>query len=189
MERTLKIQEATVQTVQVEIKALKVGKKQVTMGLFRQLPYAILLDPQTVQLRGLPWGHVNYWWDGDGSSSGLHGDKLHIVWQDGDTLRRGIVSQRPDMTIMARLGVREREHLTNGFLLTLPTAETFAVQRSTTGGFRSDVVLNGTAWDIRLEPPALNTLQYYWSMVHHDLQAAAQTKAQQEVEREQWALR
>jgi hypothetical protein len=93
---TVTIREATVQTVQIEIKALKVGKKQVTMGLFRQLPLASLIDPDSVQLQGIPWGHVIYWWDGDGRpSSTSTRTLLHIVWQDGDTLRRAIVSAEP----------------------------------------------------------------------------------------------
>ena len=57
--------EATIQTASVEIQTLRVGKKQVAMGLFRQLPHDLLLDPETLQLRGVPWGHANNRWDGD----------------------------------------------------------------------------------------------------------------------------
>ena len=75
-QRILTTHEATVQTVQVEIQVLKVGKKQVTMGLFRQLPREVLLDPDTLQLRGVPWGHVQYWWEGATGAGTAAGDRL-----------------------------------------------------------------------------------------------------------------
>src|SRR5262245_11106481 len=90
MPAILKVQEAKVQTAQITIKALKVGAKQVTMGLFRQLPYKQILDPETVELRGLPWGHVEYFWESCGydQEEGSHGPKRHIVWQLDDVLYR-----------------------------------------------------------------------------------------------------
>ena len=53
---TITTKEATIDTVQVEIQTLRVNNKQVTMGLFRQLPLASLLDHRDIRLRGLPWG-------------------------------------------------------------------------------------------------------------------------------------
>jgi hypothetical protein len=90
--KTLTTHEATIQTAQVEIQVLKVGKKQVTMGLFRQLPVAPLVDVDSLALRGDPWGQVNYWWDGDGRDSYFgRGECRHIVWQDGPVLHRSLV--------------------------------------------------------------------------------------------------
>jgi hypothetical protein len=112
----LTAQEATIKTAQVEIQVLKVGNKQVTMGMFRQLPYRDLInwlnlpiedlsqanDPTIV--RGEPWGHVNYWWTGDDEKDDTytdeygrwlpHGEKRHIVWQDEEQLCRAIVCER-----------------------------------------------------------------------------------------------
>lgn len=88
--------EATVQTVQVEIQVMKVGKKAVTMGLFRQLPHRPVLDVDTLAFQGTPWGRVNYWWDGD--ERRYHGENqrfLHIVWQADDCLYRAVVSNLP----------------------------------------------------------------------------------------------
>src|SRR5262245_20626700 len=80
--RGITTREATVKTFGVTIKALPVGKKQVTMGLLRQLQGEDLIDPETGQLNGVPWGKVNYFW-GD-----CKPDHIHVVWQKGDELWR-----------------------------------------------------------------------------------------------------
>ena len=108
--------EATIQTATIAIQVLRVGKKQVTMGMFRQLPYEQILDCATFldSLRaGFPpcpfpngslWGHVNYWWTGDfhgdetytnewGQWRG-HGDKRHVVWERDGVLKRAILCER-----------------------------------------------------------------------------------------------
>ncbi len=77
--------EATVKTLSVEIKSLTVSGKQMTMGLFRQLADGNILDPVSLQLRGVPWGQVNYFW---GDCKPNH---LHVIWQEGDGLRRSCV--------------------------------------------------------------------------------------------------
>src|SRR6516164_9298276 len=86
---------ATIHTAQVSIQVLRVGTKQVTMGLFRQLPLAPLLDLDTLAVRGKPWGQVNYWWDGDGRDALLGREECrHLVWQAGPVLHRSIVYRR-----------------------------------------------------------------------------------------------
>jgi hypothetical protein len=61
--------EAIIQTASVEIQTLRVGKKQVTMGMFRQLPYKHLIDwsalvavcrgfPVGIAYDGTPWGGI-----------------------------------------------------------------------------------------------------------------------------------
>lgn len=82
----VKAREATVTTLSVSVKAMKIGTKQVTQSVFRQLEEAPLLDARLAWL-GVPWGWVNYHW-------GLchdHGRHLHVVWQDGDRLRRWVM--------------------------------------------------------------------------------------------------
>jgi hypothetical protein len=107
--------EAMIQTATVEIHTLRVGKKQVTMGMFRQLPYEELIDWEelwavsdgydvdTAFFIGTPWGHVNYWWQGDfprrctytnewGQWQG-RGEKLHLVWQWQGQLYRCVLCE------------------------------------------------------------------------------------------------
>jgi hypothetical protein len=113
----LTAQTATIQTAQVSIQVLRVGTKQVTMGMFRQLPLKPLVDwcafleaeeqgrwevRAPLQHAGTPWGHVNYWWaENDRENSHYlteagaleygHGPRLHLVWQDEEGLYRDIV--------------------------------------------------------------------------------------------------
>jgi hypothetical protein len=95
------VRDATVQTVSISIQTLRVGTKQVTMGMFRQLPYRDVIDPVTHTLQGRAWGHVEYWWAGDeydGQTVRFRGwdpgPKRHIVWEREGTLYRSIVYQR-----------------------------------------------------------------------------------------------
>jgi hypothetical protein len=77
--------EATITTATVEVKSLTITGKQVTLSVFRQLLNEPLVDEETAELRGVPWGTVNYFW-GD-----CKPDHLHVVWQKGDELRRACV--------------------------------------------------------------------------------------------------
>jgi hypothetical protein len=110
----LTVHEATVQTVSIAIQTLRVGKKQVTMGLFRQLPYAQVVNWRALVkslsgeerplLKGPLWGAVNYWWADDHQRDDTytnehgywlpHGEKRHLVWQDEETLCRSIVCEK-----------------------------------------------------------------------------------------------
>jgi hypothetical protein len=83
--RAITVQDASVRTMTVEIKSLIVSGKQMTLAVFRQLPLRELIDRDRGELRGLPWGSVNYHW-GD-----MDRDALHVVWQDEETLFRSLV--------------------------------------------------------------------------------------------------
>src|ERR687892_472382 len=85
--RRITTHEATVKTVAVEIKTLTVSGKQVTLAVFRQLQEETLIDYLTAELRGVPWGTVNY----HPNRCDMDSDHLHIVWQKGDELRRSTV--------------------------------------------------------------------------------------------------
>jgi len=172
MERIITTHEATIQTVQVEIKALKIGKKQVTMGLFRQLPYAELLDPETVQLRGVPWGWVQYWWDGDGREHLNAGTRLHVVWQAGDVLRRAIVSDTPHPGRMGRYYNEHQEAITNWFLTSLPSAQTYTSTEQWNGQY-TNIRLNERAVDARLSKEQWKLIQKYWHQRDRDTHAEA----------------
>jgi hypothetical protein len=177
MERILTTQEATVQTVQVEIKALKVGKKQVTMGLFRQLPHSRLIDPETVQLRGVPWGHVRYWWDGDESGFG-DGPKLHVVWQLGDELRRGVVFKEPDPSVMHILAQRIEDLIGDWVIVRLASASTFKLTRGDHIGNRRTAELGERECTVNFDEAVRRVLETYWD--HRDRDP--ETEAQQYVE-------
>ena len=85
MADVLHIATPVVHTLQVTVQALRIGTKQVTQSVFRQLPQRPIWDQETGQILGRPWGFVNYFW-GDCAP-----DHQHIVWQDGETLYRDCV--------------------------------------------------------------------------------------------------
>ena len=97
MPRVITAHVATIQTATVEIQTMKVGKKQVTMGMFRQLPYRQIIDPSALEwfarlgplddeqyfsflLHGQPWGHVNYWWYGADTEDYFYAHRGHIYY-------------------------------------------------------------------------------------------------------------
>lgn len=94
--RRISVYEASVRAATVEIKALVVSGKQVTLSVFRQLKSEDVIDLETIELRGLPWGTINYFWKGcsdwedQGSREriGSADAHLHVVWQSGQELRR-----------------------------------------------------------------------------------------------------
>jgi hypothetical protein len=81
--RRITTHEAQLKSAAAEVKALTISGKQVTLSVFRQLQEEELLDRESAQLRGVPWGHVNYYW------GECKADHLHVVWQKGEELRRG----------------------------------------------------------------------------------------------------
>jgi hypothetical protein len=85
MLKKITTREARITTCTVAVKTLTVNDRKVTLALFRQLPEEPVIDFDTGQLRGTPWGKVNYFW-GD-----CHPNHLHVVWQKADELRRACV--------------------------------------------------------------------------------------------------
>jgi hypothetical protein len=78
---SIEIQQANLKTVSVNIQVLKVGAKQMTLSVFRQLDQGDVFNEWTGELEGAIWGRVNYQWSG-------HEEHLHLVWQQGTNLRR-----------------------------------------------------------------------------------------------------
>ncbi|MBB2744659.1 UNVERIFIED_ORG: hypothetical protein FHR35_004508 [Microbispora rosea subsp. rosea] len=74
----------------MEIKAMTVNGKQVTLAVFRQLYDEPLYDFYTWQAVGTPWCRVNYHPDRCDRDSIVH---EHVVWQKGDELRRARVDR------------------------------------------------------------------------------------------------
>jgi len=80
--------EATIKTASVEIRALTVSGRQVTLSVFRQLQEEQVVDQESLTLKGPVWGKVNYFWGDDARRTD---DPLHVVWQKGDELRRALI--------------------------------------------------------------------------------------------------
>lgn len=60
-EREVRAIDATIQTLEVSIEVIRVGHKQMTITVFRQLPHRDLIDKKTGRLTSLHlWGEVNY---------------------------------------------------------------------------------------------------------------------------------
>lgn len=93
---------ATVSVVQVSLKAIVIGKKQMTLSVFRQLQNEAVWDDVLLRSKGVVWGLVNYFWGSCGCPDYLRvdgksllrlnpsnfGGCYHIVWQKGAELRR-----------------------------------------------------------------------------------------------------
>ena len=95
-QRKVTVEEATLNVVGVSIKALQIGKKQMTLSVFRQLPHEAVWNTFTRKPRGVIWGRVNYFWNGCGSwdQFGLPIiDPIHIDWQSGVELHRSYLSR------------------------------------------------------------------------------------------------
>jgi len=90
MEKVIQIRDAIVKTLKVEIKSLTIGPKQMTLAVFRQLINEPLINIETGELKGIPWGTVHYYpgkcFASDGEN--LQEFHIHVVWQKGDQLRR-----------------------------------------------------------------------------------------------------
>jgi hypothetical protein len=74
--------DASITTATVTIQAMKVGKRQMTQSIFRQLPEERIVDDENIVLTGTPWGWVNYHW------SGVDHRAKHFIFQRGNGLYR-----------------------------------------------------------------------------------------------------
>lgn len=92
MSKKVNPQNATIKTASVEIKVLTLNGKQVTLALFRQLPEKSLIDFNTFQLNGIPWGHINYHPD-QCREERTH---VHVLWQFQSTLYRSKIFKTAD---------------------------------------------------------------------------------------------
>ena len=60
MEKVIQIRDAVLKTLKVEVKSLTISGKQMTLAVFRQLIEEPLINVETGELKGVPWGTVNY---------------------------------------------------------------------------------------------------------------------------------
>lgn len=97
-QKLVSVDEVSVSKLSVEIKTISVGRRQMSMALFRQLPREPLIDLEDKELRlnGMPWGRVNYHWDG--CYHPPYGDfqnheHIHVLWQRDSMLLQSPVSR------------------------------------------------------------------------------------------------
>lgn len=90
----LRAEDAQITTATITIKTIRVGKRQLTQSVFRQLPRVDLLDEQTAKLNGDVWGWVNYYW-------GQEQGGTHFVLQHGQNLYRALFQIRSSSQLVA----------------------------------------------------------------------------------------
>jgi hypothetical protein len=78
---------AIIKTASVEVKVLTISGRQLTLAVFRQIPEGQIITDD-LKLAGTPWGIVRYCTKDCSSLS-----HLHVVWQDGQTLKRSGTSE------------------------------------------------------------------------------------------------
>jgi hypothetical protein len=89
---------AVLTTASIEVAVLRLDRRQVTAAVFRQVPERspIAVDGGLIE-GAMPWGHVNYWWPGDGERNRYPHNKysdpeymaqLHLLWQLENNLYR-----------------------------------------------------------------------------------------------------
>ncbi len=86
VDKIVKTEDVSLKTLQVQIEALTINGKQVTLSMFRQIPARQLEHNQSEKkIMGTLWGHVNYHWGKQST------DNLHVLWQEGDRLYRCLI--------------------------------------------------------------------------------------------------
>lgn len=109
MHRKITATEALIKTASVEIKAITISGKQMTLAVFRQLEQEPIVEPATGLLVGIPWGRVNY------CGKDCRGEHMHVLWQKDNELRHGIVQRdvrsSADYTEWQYVYDRAAEHL------------------------------------------------------------------------------
>lgn len=96
----IRAEEAQITTATVTIKTIRVGKKQLTLTLFRQLPQVNLVDVERCALNGEVWGWVNYHWGKDQVGT-------HFILQWGTVLCRALFEIKP----ARQLAQQRRSHI------------------------------------------------------------------------------
>lgn len=115
MSKVITIKEASISTLSVELKAIHVNAKQMTLSVFRQIQEEKCFD-ENFDLLGNAWGTINYFWDKCPQDNDT---VLHIVWQKGDELRRyrfGNAQTDKDIIFSFTLEDRRRLEVINNWL-------------------------------------------------------------------------
>lgn len=92
--KILTTSDVSLHTATIEVKVMKIGNRQVTLSVFRQLPERSVINHLTGDINGIPWGRVNYHVGCENNvpyAPYIPRNHLHIVWQLGNELYRSIV--------------------------------------------------------------------------------------------------
>jgi hypothetical protein len=81
--RILTTDEVNIQAVSIDVQVIRIGKRQMTLAVLRQLRQEFLVDPETLELLGKPWGLVNVH-NKNCRPPDLH---HHVLWQKDGELR------------------------------------------------------------------------------------------------------
>ncbi len=73
------VERADIKTCCIEVRVVKIDRKQMTIAVFKQIPDRLIADPETLELRGTPWGLI-------------HHNGVYVLWQQDDTLRKCTLS-------------------------------------------------------------------------------------------------
>ena len=84
MQRLITIEDVNLKSMVVEINALTVSGKQMTLSVFRQLPCVPIWNDMLEQI-GVPWGRVLYFWGDNKDCNGFQ-----VVYQKDNQLFRSI---------------------------------------------------------------------------------------------------
>jgi len=90
----LTVNDVSINTISIQIKAITVGNRQMTLSIFRQIKEESPIDDKFV-LKGLLWGTVNYFPEHDELTH------YHVLWQKGEELRRGYVRRDAEFDYFA----------------------------------------------------------------------------------------
>lgn len=80
------IEDVLIKTASIEVKVLTLTRKQVTMGVFRQLDMKCCINQDMSEFKGQIWGRVNY--HHKCVEDYVH---MHVVWQLDDELCHDII--------------------------------------------------------------------------------------------------
>lgn len=91
---------AVVHTASIDVRIMRLDRRQVTMSVFRQLDEEQVID--NGYLLGDVWGRVNYVW----KSGRREAVKFWVVWTDGKLIKRSPVYEDFSDMVMECAGIR-----------------------------------------------------------------------------------
>lgn len=102
MSRDLHVNEVTISTASVDVQVMRIGAKQMTLAVFRQLQRRDIFDGSG-ELLTVPWGWVNYDWES--SSKPFVFSHEDVLYRSGvDIAQHGYLGIEPEM--LERTGPR-----------------------------------------------------------------------------------
>jgi hypothetical protein len=154
--------EATIKTAIIEIKALTVGGRQVTQALFKQLEEERLIDEDTLLLKGVPWGRVNY----HAGCLPDTGDHCHVVWQWDDQLRRSCIARRRGEEVAGNRAGYDLPWRMTAFLLSCVDEEPTLRGKPVRVGYETSGRLEVNGLAIEADWRIVPALRTYWEHGH-----------------------